>query len=194
MGLERPVTRPAETNVCIRQAGPPGFSLVESLVAVSVTSVVCTAVMLSMGRSVADNTDVVNRTVAVELARDLMEEIATRRFLDPDPGAGFGLEADEVTRPQVRTTFDDLDDYDGWQASPPQGVDGTGLGRNLSGGETDSFEDYRRAVVVAYVANGNHRKAVAAGRSDFVRVTVTVAYKGSQVYELQKLFSYDEQY
>ena len=174
--------------------GRPAFSLVESLVAVAVTSVTCTAVMVSMGRSVADNADVVNRTVAVELARDLMEEIATRRFLDPDPKAGFGIERDEVTRPQVRAVFDDLDDYDGWQASPPQGVDGTGLGGDLAGGETDSLGDYRRAVVVEYVANDDHRRVVTAGESDFVRVTVTVAYKGSPVYRLQKLFGYDEQY
>jgi len=163
-------------------------------VAVTITSVTFTTVMMSVGRSVAENADVVNRTVAVELARDLMEEISTRRFLDPDPAAGFGIEPDEVTEPQQRLTFDDLDDYQGWHSGPPQKSDGTSLG---SGGETDgadTFGDYTRDVVVEYVSDTDCRTSVSPGQSYFVRVTVRVAHKGQAVYELQKLFAYDEQY
>lgn len=177
-----------------RRSSRPGFSLMESLVAVSITSVACTAVMLSMGQSVMDNGDVVNRTVAVELARDLMDEVSTRRFLDAEPGATFGLEADEATSPQVRATFDDVDDYHGWVSRPPQEVDGAVLTAGGVSGETKAFADYGREVTVSYVANADHRQVVEAGQSDFARVTVTVTHKAQVVYELRKLFSYDEQY
>lgn len=53
---------------------------------------------------------------ALDLAQDLMTEILSQAFEDPQAAAGsFGKEAGETTR----ATFDDVDDYHNWSESPP---------------------------------------------------------------------------
>jgi hypothetical protein len=52
-----------------------------------------------------------------------MSEIMMQAYRDPDGSAVFGRETGEPAGP--RSAFDDVDDYNGWNASPPQYRDGT---------------------------------------------------------------------
>lgn len=62
------------------------------------------------------------RHAAMDLAGDLLAEILTRGFEDPELAPGsFGTGAGEVSRKD----YDDVDDYHGWVESPPQNLDGT---------------------------------------------------------------------
>jgi len=63
-------------------------------------------------------------TIATELAAQLAAEIRTRAFEDPVAPI-FGPETGE--NDGTRLQFDDVDDYDGWSASPPKLRDGTAM-------------------------------------------------------------------
>lgn len=77
---------------------------------------------------------------AVALADDLLSEILTCAYQDPNQATVFGRESGEGAT--TRADFDDVDDYNGWSAAPPERRDGTPL-----------FDDdtWRRVVTVAYV-------------------------------------------
>ena len=70
-----------------------------------------------------------------------MAEILQASYEDPDgPSAGIGLDASELTA--SRATFDDVDDYDGWLASPPQQRDGTAM-QELPGWSRPAYGEIR---------------------------------------------------
>jgi hypothetical protein len=64
-----------------------------------------------------------DRTRGSLLASALMSEILNQSYVDPNQSPIWGLELGENSL--QRSTFDDVDDYDGWSASPPQNRDGT---------------------------------------------------------------------
>jgi hypothetical protein len=58
------------------------------------------------------------------LARQLLAEVLQQAYEDPDtPTVTLGIDTGESA--SDRGDFDDVDDYDGWIASPPQDRDGT---------------------------------------------------------------------
>ena len=61
--------------------------------------------------------------------------------------------------------FDDIDDYDGWSASPPQSKSGQALA---------GLEGLRTAVEVVNVDPASLSQVVADGASDLKRITVRV--------------------
>lgn len=78
------------------------------------------------------------------LARDLMTEILNQSYQEPVDTVAFGLETGESA--SVRTDWDDVDDYDGWSAVPPQNKDGSavpgaaGWTRTVSVAWTDPYD------------------------------------------------------
>ena len=98
-----------------------GFTLVESLIAVSLTTLAGGALLSTIGSTVQISTDSTYTVIAQGMADQMMDEVASVKF--PQTSGGMG--------PSVgpgRTGFDDLDDYHGWNASPPQTRDGMALG------------------------------------------------------------------
>ncbi len=102
-----------------------------------------------------------------------MGEILQCHYQDPEAAAlvvdpTFGPEADETSTP-TRADFDDIDDYNGWIASPPEDRQGTPL---------DVDAKYERTVQVEFV---DPSTPAALGTSELVgetglkRITVTVA-------------------
>jgi hypothetical protein len=77
----------------------------------------------SLGAATRSAESIGNRAVALALADELMAEIVQRPYLDPTQSAVFGRESGEAATP--RSGFDDVDDYDNWNQSPPQYRDGT---------------------------------------------------------------------
>lgn len=108
-----------------------------------------------------------DRLIAATLADDMLDEIATRHFADPvyDDGS-IGLDPGEIGT--TRQDFNDVDDYNGWEA-PPQTVNGApivGLGHG-----------WLIHVGVAH-AQPENPMIDAASETGVKRVTVTVSRHG----------------
>lgn len=99
----------------------PGFSLVEALVAVAITSIAGAALITSISASVASSVIVADRAIARGLAEQLMDEIAATRFPAATNSAPSG---------STRETFDDIDDYAGLSERPPRTRSGQTIGED----------------------------------------------------------------
>ena len=119
-----------------------GFTMVEAVVATLIVSGLLVAALNSVGAARSGDIKNAERRVALVLARDLMAEILEQHYADPDYGLGsFGLASAEIGDGS-RALWEDVDDYDGWSASPPQEKDGTPM---------DWASRYGRAVTVQWV-------------------------------------------
>ncbi|WP_417386728.1 type IV pilus modification PilV family protein [Gimesia sp.] len=97
-----------------------GFTLVESLVSVTITAIAGAALFSAIGASLGTSYSALNHNIGTGLADLMLEELAAVRF----PVASD-------TRPGFRSTreyFDDLDDYDSWTSTPPENKQGYTLG------------------------------------------------------------------
>lgn len=117
------------------------ISLVESVVALTIVSVILVAALNTVAAS-RDTTAATSRqAVNVLLAQDLLEEILSLPYEDPNvPGGPVGPEMGESG--PTRAAFNDVDDYDGWSSKPPERKDGTKM---------TQFADCRRDVRVVWI-------------------------------------------
>lgn len=157
-----------------RRHAPRALSMVEVVVATLVVSTLLVAALNTLGAAKLSERKAADVTRGVLLAQDLLSEIVQQHYADPDNGAdSFGLDGDE-TGDGSRALWEDVDDYDGWGAAPPQHKDGTVM--------TD-FDGWERRVSVAWV-NPDDLSDVVGGNMDAKRVTVTVLYDGVEAAEL----------
>ena len=168
-----------------------GFTYLEVIVALVIVAAILIPLILQF--PVAMEVQRTSRilSIASELARELMEEIESKAFHDPTGGAAsFGIEAGEVSVPQTRETFDDVDDYDDWSGNPPEDISGALM--DGTGGLPD-YQEYTRSVVVEKVAVDDpwYGSALADGYTKRhlkrIRVTVTQAEMGEAKVELVTL-------
>ena len=99
------------------------------------------------------------------LADELMSEIVQQPYSDPDGSAVFGRESGESPTP--RSAFDDVDDYDGWNASPPQYRDGTTI---------PDRTNWRQRVVITRVVPTNPTQTSGTDQGA-KRIRVTIEYQ-----------------
>jgi hypothetical protein len=150
-----------------------GFSLVEAAMSIVLVAVLFAAVMQTVGAGRLAHYKSSGQRRGSLLARQLLAEILQQDYEDPDtPTLTLGIDAGETA--SNRLDFDDVDDYDGWVASPPQDRDGT---------TEQNQDDWSREVQVAWV------KPLDLGQTSGVetkakRVTVTVKHKGLVMSEL----------
>ncbi len=107
------------------RSGQDGFSLVEAMISVLVVAVIVVAAMHTVGGSQAAQLKSAQRDLALMLAEDLMDEIMLGQYEEPVDPPNFGRESGESG--SRRDLWDDVDDYDGWSASPPEHRDGTAI-------------------------------------------------------------------
>ena len=160
-----------------------GFTLVESLIAVSLTTLACGALLTTIGSTVQISTDSTYTVIAQGMADQLMDEMASVKF----PHTTDVLTMVSGT---VRAIFNNLDDYNGWNASPPQTRDGMTLGteRMMMGNSsvqrpTDFQADprfvsrFRQQVTVEKIAEDTGGAwIVVTSVTPLRRVTVTISY------------------
>jgi MSHA pilin protein MshD len=108
-----------------RRSAKPGFSLVEAAIASVIVGGVLVVSLNVIGASAAASQRISDRDRADLLARDLMSEILTKPYADPEFGPMPMLGPDLGEATGSRILFDDADDYHGWNGSPIQGADGT---------------------------------------------------------------------
>lgn len=177
-----------------------GFSMVEAVIAVSITTLAGGALLASLGGAVRSSTDAMQAGVARGLAEQLIDEIAGTRF----PAA-----TNSTPSGAGRSGFDDVDDFASWSASPPvdrqgsslgaDGLDDSGLPAARPTGlqpDLSFISRFTRAVVVERVEpDTGSGWNVVSQHTNFRRVTVGVTYTDAQSHtrtlaELTRIFSY----
>ena len=135
-----------------------GFSLVEIMLTIVFLGLVLVPVMQMYFTTVKQTRILDLENKAVRLAQDMMEEISSLPFCDPQSTATFGLEEDVDSPLDGRLAFDDIDDFSiysrdsfpnyawGWE-SPP---------RDVSGQIIVGYENFSRIVNVIAVSEPDY--------------------------------------
>ncbi len=147
-----------------RESKPPGaFTLIEALVAISMTAVAGSVLLLGVASSLQHTDDAMRRTIALGLAQQLMDEVASA------------------------PSIESIDQYDGSFSEPPADPWGVSLGtEDGKGGQRHaSFQapagllnQFGREVRVSRVAASDLTAPLPAGaESDYRLVEVRVTYR-----------------
>jgi len=145
-----------------RHRARAGITLIETTVSMLIVSLLIVSAVgvlgqVSLGRSLAGD-----RARGQWLAHDLLAEIRSMRYESTDFGPGsFGRAADE---PEAgpRSLYNDVDDFHGWRASPPQTPEGDPI---------PGYEGWTRSVAVQWVdADANP----SGSDTRIKRITVTI--------------------
>jgi MSHA pilin protein MshD len=120
--------------------GRRALSLIEVVASTMIVGLLAVAALNSLGAATRSSESIGNRAVAIGLADELMSEILQAEYSEPSGAAGLGPDSGEIGGP--RSVFDDVDDYDGWDQSPPRYRDGT---------QMPDRDDWRHRVEVDYV-------------------------------------------
>ncbi|MCI0334340.1 MAG: type II secretion system GspH family protein [Planctomycetes bacterium] len=107
----------------IRQHDRHALSLIEVVASTMIVGMMAVAALNSLGAATRSSESIGNRAVALGLADELMAEIMQAAYEDPAQSPTYGRESGEAASP--RSGFDDVDDYEGWNQSPPQYREGT---------------------------------------------------------------------
>lgn len=149
----------------------PALSLVETSVSMLIVGLMLVAALNTVGAARVGQQHMTDRSRAVMLAQELMAEILQQHYADPAFGFGsFGLAAEEAA-PGNRSLFEDVDDYDGWSASPPQYKDGTKM---------DDLAEWKRSVNVDWV-DPTDLTTVVGSDQGAKRIEVTVSKNGADL-------------
>src|SRR5690348_9785981 len=100
-----------------------GFSLIEALIALSITSLAGAVLLLSVQSSLDTTIDAVDQTIADGIAQQTLDEILTKRYVGPTESATattLGPSTSELLSGGT-AYFDDADDYNGYTAIPIKG-------------------------------------------------------------------------
>jgi len=152
-----------------------GFTLLESLLAATVLAMVICAVTVPFTTGVLNEQVNARRTLAVNLAEEMMEEILAKPYEDPQGASQVGPEPGE----NRRSRFDNIDDYNGYTESAGEITDVSGevvtdpAARNLSRHVTAGY---------VYVAGQDTDED-----ASFIRVVVQVRYKDQPIATLTRL-------
>src|SRR5215208_787655 len=142
-----------------------GLTLIEVVASTMIVGLMAVAALNALGAATKSANSIGNRAVAAGLADELMSEIAMQSYSDPNGSPVFGHESGESTN--VRSAFDDVDDYDGWNASPPQYRDGTTI---------PDRTNWRQRVTVTYVSPTN-LTTTSATEQGAKRIRVQIEYQ-----------------
>jgi hypothetical protein len=150
------------------------FTLVELAIMIAVTGAVLLGLVFAFHEKArlleADR----NARFASLLADDLMNEIRSRNFSEPNSTTN-------IQESLPRRNFDDVDDYAGWVHSPPQTIEGTDM---------TNFAGFTHRVIVTNVWPGNLESGVASTTA-FKRITVIVSNKSVCVSNCSVMSKYD---
>jgi MSHA pilin protein MshD len=138
------------------------FSLIEAVMSLVIVSVMLVAALNVVGASQLSQLWTAQTTRGHLLAAELMVEIMSQDYEDPNQIVAFGCESGETTG--SRAGFDDVDDYHGWSSSPPTDKTGTALS-GLAG--------WTRSVAVQW-ADPMDPETVEPSESGVKRIRVTV--------------------
>ena len=150
----------------------PGFTLVEAVISIVLVGVLLVAAINTLGATAVSKRNIEHQALGYTLAADLMAEILSQAYEEPDDTPDFGRESGESGGGRV--DWDDVDDYESWSATPPETKDEEPL---------DGYDQWTRSVEVAFVQTSmlNNEVGVETGVK---RITVTASFNGVPAAEL----------
>ena len=152
-----------------------GITLLEGLLASVILAAAATTVIWPFVAARQNEQIAARQTLTCCLAQELLEEILTKPFEDPDGASDPGPDAGEGSR----AAFDNIDDYDGYTEGPGQIVcfDGEGMSGLTA-------ERLARSATATYVYVSGQDTSEA---PTFIRITVQVSYRGDPIVTLKRL-------
>ncbi len=139
-----------------------GFTLIEAVISMVIVAVMLAAALSTLGSAAKNRQLQAQLQIGPALAHDLMAQILQAPYEEPDDTPVLGIEGAEDDA--SRADFDDVDDYRGWSASPPETTDG---------GFVPNADGWTRSVAVDHVSVSNPT-TVSATDTGLKRITVTV--------------------
>ncbi|QDU30936.1 hypothetical protein ETAA8_60890 [Anatilimnocola aggregata] len=164
-----------------------GFSLVEALVALTITTLAGSVMLLAIESCLSSTGDAVDRMIADGMANQLLNEMALKRFMavGDTPLSISGPSAYE-TSGSGRERYNDLDDYKNFSVKPAEGIWGEALGTgNDSGSLRNSnfrvpssyFTNWRQKVEIYFVSATDHSVRLTGSSTSYYRAfEVTIEY------------------
>jgi Tfp pilus assembly protein PilV len=155
-----------------------GFTLAESLIASVVLAIAIVGIAGTLAASYQQSNARGNTTTALNLAQQLMEEVAAKSI---DPPAGQANKPGWAQGQTDRRLYDTIDDYHGYAdfSGTIQAANGSTV--NLSNGGS-----YQRSV---NVESGAVPAGLTGPAADFVMVTISVNMPDNQVIRVSQLFT-----
>ena len=139
------------------------FTLIEAVISVVLVSVLLVSAMNTLGTSKTIQLIMSDHGRGQQLAYDLMSEILEQEYEEPIDLPSFGVEGSESG--PSRSAFDDVDDYHGWTAAPPQLKNGSPI---------IGYNGWTRSVAVQWI-DPNDLQKPASSPKGIKRITVTAA-------------------
>lgn len=145
-----------------------GFSLIEVLIAVILVGLAIASLVAANSSFTKANGAGANLSTAEFIVGQMRELTTLLPVIDPETGTDiFGPESAETV-----TNYDDLDDFDGANFSPPISTDREVL---------NNFAAFSQQITVENVSAANFEQVVSDHDSNFVRVTVRVFLNSMEV-------------
>jgi len=136
------------SDTCRVQYGQKGFTLVELIITLMLISIAVLGISYALGFGLRHQSDAIWQIKSVALAESYLEEILARRFDENSPSGGVPPCSPATTAcstvfddSESRADFDDVDDYNGLDDSPPKDAQG-----NVRSG----YDGYRVQATVRY--------------------------------------------
>jgi MSHA pilin protein MshD len=150
-----------------------GISLVEVTIAMLLVALMLSAAVRSVGVARVTEYRMSLQFRGKLLAQSLMAEILQKAYRDPTSPTAATLGPDLSNLETSRAIFNDVDDYTGWNESPPKNADGTTIAPDLAA--------WSRSVKVESVDPANLTGPASAAETGAKRITVSVSCSGSVV-------------
>jgi MSHA pilin protein MshD len=138
------------------------FTLVEAVICTLIVGVMLVGAISTIGASRRSQQGLSDRAAARLLAADLLAEILTKAYAEPDGANSIGPDAGEQS--QSRATFDDVDDFHNYEETPP---------KDLAAAVIPGSEKWSRRVRVEHV-NSDNPDQTSLTPTGLKRITVTV--------------------
>jgi type II secretory pathway pseudopilin PulG len=163
-----------------------GFTLIEATVAITITVLAGSAILLGINSAIGTSTDIVHQQIAQGMAQQLVDEILGTMYAQPGSGAHqVGMSANSYELAGMgRERYNDIDDFHGVRSSAPKDIYGVPLGTENGLGGTrpvifqvpgNYFGRWRQAVQVYYVnANDFSQRLTGSNTSDYRCVDITI--------------------
>jgi prepilin-type N-terminal cleavage/methylation domain-containing protein len=150
---------------------PNGLTLIEVVASTMIVGLMTVAALNALAAATRSSESIGNRAVALGLADELMSEILQAAYSDPTGATSIGPDGAESAGP--RAAFNDVDDYDGWNQSPPQNRDGTTM---------PDRGDWRHRVQVSRVVPSDPTQTSGSEQGAKL-IRVTIEYRGEVLAE-----------
>ncbi|MDA7980120.1 MAG: type II secretion system GspH family protein [Pirellulales bacterium] len=168
-----------------RRSARSGFTLMESLVAVAIAAMTGAALLYAVSGSLTTSEALSERAIAQGIAGMVLDEISIAKYAEDVSSLDQWPLGPHTSEGPLRSTFDDIDDFNGYEMKPPVDAWGIPLGTgNGAGGARDSdlvvredlLSDWRVTIDVIYVDDDNPAVALGPGITSNTRVVEVNVY------------------